>query len=764
MITPTTNLRWPFIAALLVAPLVAVLSGPAPATAGQFPINVCRGKDAAGRDTNYGVRQAFNSTRRGRGVRVADQCANQARGDIPGFLVADRRDGGHVRFRGRAAWTMRAPTGTHFRGVEWGGQVNRADCGYELQAYVDEGSVPAEKGIPLRFRRGSRTFSAIRTPGKDCPKPGKAQASGDPRPVYVPTGADSNGARRVVLRMECRSKDGCASRGSNYLRTTSLTATVVDNTAPQVGILTGANGSLFSNGAWTGPGVHSLPYTAADTTGIQRVDAGTAGEDNRQCTYNRPVPCSSGPGAVAVQTSALPEGTQKLSVTALDAGGNPTQSAPVDVRIDLRPPAQVPVGVVGGDGWRNTAGFQLAWQNPDESDRAPITAARYRIDGGAEERQPGDGIAGLGVNAPAPGEHTVVVWREDAASNQEPANASAPVTLRYDPEPPTLAFEPLASADPTRIVVPVQDRVSGLAGGQIEISRQDSGAWQALATNQEGSQLVARIDDSRFAPGRYQLRARAFDHAHNEASTERRNDGQQMVIDLPLRVASRLQTGVATKKVVRRKVRRRGKRRTVRRRVTVFDQRRRVRLRRKVKISGRLTNRDGQPIAAARLAVTSRDAATPEKVVAFVTTGKRGRYNYIARASSSRTLRFAYPGDGLILPVQREVKLVVPALSTIKVKPRRVLNGQKVAFRGRLRIPRANKLVELQVRVKGGWQTFRTTRTGPKSAWRVPYRFARSCGMRRYRFRLRIPREGNYPYATGASPTTKVRVRGRPCP
>ncbi len=106
----------------------------------------------------------------------------------------------------------------------------------------------------------------------------------------------------------------------------------------------------------------------------------------------------------------------------------------------------------------------------------------------------------------------------------------------------------------------------------------------------------------------------------------------------------------------------------------------------------------------------------------------------------------------------------MPASSTIKVRPRKVLNGQKVAFRGRLRAARANKLVELQVRVKGGWQTFRTTRTGPKSAWRIPYGFARSCGVRSYRFRVRVPREGDYPYATGASSTTKVRVRGRPCP
>ena len=308
------------------------------------------------------------------------------------------------------------------------------------------------------------------------------------------------------------------------------------------------------------------------------------------------------------------------------------------------------------------------------------------------------------------------------------------------------------------------DQVSGLAGGQIEISRQGSNAWQPIATQQEGQRLIARLDDSRLARGRYLLRARAFDKARNETSTDRRADGEQMVIDAPLRISSRLQTGVAHKKTVRRKVRRRGKRRTVRRRVTVLDDQRRVRLGRKVKIDGRLTNQDDQPIAGARLAVTSRDAVTPEKLVAFVTTGAKGRYRYTARASSSRTLRFVYAGDGLILPAQREVELVVPAASSLEISRRRVLNGQKVAFSGRLRVRHPNKLVELQVRVRGGWQTFRTARTGAKGSWRIRYRFARSCGLQRYRFRLRIPGEGGYPYATGASRIARVKVRGRPCP
>ena len=64
------------------------------------------------------------------------------------------------------------------------------------------------------------------------------------------------------------------------------------------------------------------------------------------------------------------------------------------------------------------------------------------------------------------------MWREDAATNRQPENASLPVTMRFDPEPPQLGFEPLAASDPTLISVRVDDEVSGLASGQIELSRQ----------------------------------------------------------------------------------------------------------------------------------------------------------------------------------------------------------------------------------------------------------------------------------------------------
>ena len=752
----TPRLPGLMLIALLASATTATLAAlPAePAAAAEYTVNVCRTNETS--FTNRG----FVKRRRGRNIAASDRCPNQGRG-ARGLLINDGGNGGKVPFHGRASWTMRAPAGTHFRRVAWAGRLQRDDCGFELQVYADEGALGADKLIPLRFRRGVKTHSTLVAPGKDCPKPGRAQTSGDSPLLPVQVGDATAGPARVVLRMECRSKDGCAARGRNYIQTTGVSAVVVDNSAPQAAIITGPGGTAFTNGAWTN-GKQLLPYTANDTTGISRAVAADSG-DQRACDYGKATPCTTGAGTINFDTGQLGEGTQLLAVTAFDAAGNAGGSGPVVVRIDRTPPARVDVAVDGGEGWRNTPDFGLGWANPAEGDRAPITAVRYRVDGGAEQRQPGDAIARLGITAPAPGEHTVALWREDQAGNHQPENASAPVTLRYDPEPPQPAFDALSASDPTRISVAVTDRVSGLAGGQIEISRDGSNAWQPVATQQEGQHLVARLDDSQLAAGRYLLRARAYDQARNEASTDRRADGQPMVIDAPLRIASRLRTGIAKKKVVRRKVGRRGKRRTVRRRITVFDSRRRVRLGRKVKISGRLTNPDGQPIAGAQVAVTSRDAVTPEKLVAYVTTGKQGRYNYTARASSSRTLRFVYPGDGLTLPAQHEVKLVVGATSSIHLSHRHRLTGQKVTFRGRLRAPKAGKLVELQVHVKGGWQTFRTDRTGPNSRWRIRYKFARTCGLNTYRFRVRIPHEAGYPYATGASPTTTAQVRGLPC-
>ena len=274
--------------------------------------------------------------------------------------------------------------------------------------------------------------------------------------------------------------------------------------------------------------------------------------------------------------------------------------------------------------------------------------------------------------------------------------------------------------------------------------------------------LIARIDDAALPPGVYELRARARDQAGNESSTSQGPDGQPIAVTLPLRIASTMTAGIADTKVVRRVVRRGGKRRTVRRRMTVLKPGDRW-LGRRVQIRGRLTNRDGQGVPGAGIQVFSRSRRGSEQLAGMVHTDGEGRFRYTASGTMSRTLRLAYGGSPLILAVEREVKLRVPAAGTLGVSRRRVLNGQTVTFSGAVRstpLPLGGKLVELQVRLSNRWQTFRTTRTDGSGRLSIR-QFKRTRGVQRYRFRLGLPPEAGYPFVAGASRSLVVRVRGQ---
>jgi len=318
-------------------------------------------------------------------------------------------------------------------------------------------------------------------------------------------------------------------------------------------------------------------------------------------------------------------------------------------------------------------------------------------------------------------------------------------------------------ADPTRLSVLVGDRTSGLAGGEIELRRRGSSVWQSLTTRREGTRLVTRIDDSRLPTGEYELRSRAVDQAGNEATTQRRTDGSPATLTLPLRFQSVLTGGIEHSKMVRRVVRRRGKRRRVRRRIVRVLPSARVAYGRQARLSGRLTNVDGQPVFNATLYVFSRTPGGGESLAGAVNTDADGRYRYIARASQNRNLRLLYQGTSLVLPSQREVNLVVPAATSLRVNRRRARNGGSVVFRGRVNsqpLPATGKLIEMQAFFRGRWRTFSTVRSDSRGRWRFRYRFGGTAGRVRYRFRAVLPAEGGYPFAGGRSRVVGVIVRG----
>jgi hypothetical protein len=742
--------RFPRRAALAVASLVAALGWTTPATANEYTINACQADR-----TNYST-HAFEDFAT-RGMMWKRACDPEGPG-LRGLVTANVVRSGRVARGARSYFVMRAPDGTRFARFHWSGQARRRDCRYALQLWA---SRPDGPPVPIKNVRANRR----------CPRPKFAQAAGWPRPRTY----DIGGATKIVQRVVCvgsKETPYCSSRGLNYIRTFKAQATVVDISPPTVSIV---QDNPFTRGEWVS-GVQSVTYEAWDNTGVRLARAVVEGrhsdEHTRLCDYAQRIPCSNGPGAIRVDTRSLVEGTRSLATQAEDSAGTATSSAPITVRVDNTAPGAVAVGVEGGEGWRNANDFDLTWDNPDESDRAPISAAHYRLCREAgpecvEGSRSGVAIERLEtLQVPSPGEWRVRLWQQDAAGNQEPANASVPVPLRYDPEPPDLGFEPSLSSDPTLVSVRVTDHTSGLASGHIELSREGSGSWQTLATQMHDGRLVTRIDDAGLAPGTYLLRATARDHAGNQNSTDRRLDGAPMALALPLRVPTRLEAGAARTRVVRRTVRRGKRRRVVRRRVEVLAPRARVAFGHRTRIHGVLESTQGEPIAGAEIQVVARGPAGELSLVDIVPTDAAGRYSYTAPATSSRALLFVYNGTPMALPASGEVMVLVRAASTIRAKPRRVLNGQTVEFRGRVRslpAPPAGKLVELQVVLSGRWQTFRTALTGPDGSWRVRYRFRRTCGLTRFRFRARLPAEAGYAFESGRTRAVSVRVRGRPC-
>ncbi|MGC1164729.1 MAG: hypothetical protein WA862_01330 [Solirubrobacterales bacterium] len=652
----------------------------------------------------------------------------------------------------QSGFILNAPPGTSFSRFRWSGEARRRDCRYALQLFADS---PGGSAISMKNVRANR----------GCPRPGMAQASGAP----FPRAYDLGGATRIVQRVVCMGsakQQFCSARGRNYIRTFSAEATVIDGTAPSVGVV---QDSVLTQGQWV-RGKQTFSYEASDNVGIKNASALIAGgiRANRpqSCTYSLRVPCPSGSGRIEVDTTEAPEGSQPLTVVAEDAAGNRAESGAVTVRIDNAAPGAVPVGVAGGETWRNSNDFDVAWANPSEGDRAPIAAVHFRLcRAGSDECANGDrggaGVAAIdNLAVPSPGEWELRLWREDAAGNQQADNASQPVKLRFDPEPPQLGFENQDFEDPTRVSVLVTDRISGLAGGGIEISRAGSGSWQVLPTAQEGDRLVTHVDDASLPAGDYELRATAHDQANNLAGTDRRLDGQPMRLKLPLRVATAMKAGVIEKRTVARK----GKKGKVRR--TVLEPRAKVPFGSKVHLGGRLVNRAGHALAETKIFVYSRPKEGVEQLVGSVTTDASGRFSYAVEARASHNFRFVYPGTATILPVEDTATLLVKGTSTFTVKPKRVKNGGSVTFTGRVKgrpLPETGKLLELQVRFTSGWQTFRTIHTETDGTWRIPYLFDRTCGEAEFDFRAHLAGEAGWPLETGNSRRLTVRVKGQPC-
>ncbi len=180
-------------------------------------------------------------------------------------------------------------------------------------------------------------------------------------------------------------------------------------------------------------------------------------------------------------------------------------------------------------------------------------------------------------------------------------------------------------------------------------------------------------------------------------------------------------------------------------------------------LQGVLRDPAGKPIPNADVDVilqTERRNSRLRKV-ASRTTDTNGRFEYQTSAGPSRLVRFAY-GRNLsdaTYAFTHDVKVKTKAGLTLHTSRGRLRNGQSVRFYGTIRGNKQRKVLEVQVRKPGGWDTIASVRSESTGRWSWRYRFKRTYEPTRYKFRARVRTESGFPYATGHSRTRWVLVR-----
>jgi hypothetical protein len=515
-------------------------------------------------------------------------------------------------------------------------------------------------------------------------------------------------------------------------------------------------------------GQRQLEYSASDAgSGVAAVtltvDGSLHRNTNHPCAtlaaggYSRPAPCDTAvTGTFAVnEPGQLADGRHSLTVTTRDAGGESAATTQEFLVDNNAPEGPVSLAVTGGEGWRSANDFALTWQNRDQGSGSGIAGAYYKV--GSPPTSPTDGTftpgAGLssltGLRVPADGDWPVYVWLQDEAGNAQHADAVS-ARLRLDSAAPALAFADERDPDnPAEVRAATADAHSGVAGGWIDIRLRGTAEWRPLETRLEGAELVASIPDEQLERGTYELRAAAWDGVGNQGATLLRADGREMLLDLPLRGDTHVTAGLAL---------RAGGARPARRSV-------RLRYRRAAWLRGVL--RSGSvPLPGTRLTIQTRPPTGGAwQPFTEVVTDDEGGYAVRLPKGVSRELRVHFPGSRSLRPAEETARLAVRGWASLALRPPRLRRGGTIAFVGRVgrfaaAIPAAGKLVQIQYLDGRRWRpAVKLGRTNARGGFAIRYRFRRISRPTRIHFRILVPAEGGWPYATGWSPTRVAHVR-----
>ncbi len=709
-----------FVIACLAAALTAAVLAPAVARAGTFDVPAC---DAAGGANNAWSAFVTNPT-----VAAYAQCpsgGDPSRGLIARTAYVDAGNSPGVLAR----LQFDAPPGTSIVGILASYDFSRSDAHWE--AALSTGS-QVLKGCPA----GGLDACTISGVNEWVPVPGSASLYIDVFCAYgsCPQGADPSVGAKARLY--------------------SATVRVEDDQPPDIG---SPAGSLW-NAQWIG-GVQHVSFDASDNTGIQEnvvlIDGQLAGRgQHASCDYTHPTPCPNGGDGFDVNTRSVSDGPHSLTLQTTDAAGNANQISRTVLIDNTAPGAPQGLSVDGGENWRSDNSFGVGWTNPTGDNGAPVAGTDWQIcpDTGSDPCTSGSKLAaGLksvsGLSVPHAGSWTLRVWLHDAAGNADIRNAAPPVHLRFDGDAPTASFAPADPANPTNITVSASDGTSGLASGTVEIKPTAASAWTPLPTRLTDTGVAAVVPDETLRSGKYDLRATVVDQAGNERSTAELPDGTAARVSLPVRALTHLTAGHRTGAYSAQ----------LRSRVN-------MRFNGRVKLTGRLIDQQHHPVVHAALTVMQRTAlaGAPWKALKAIHTGRTGGFAFRTAAGPSRFIRVRYEGTPTVRPSQQDVTVRVAGASSLSASRRRLRTGHTVRFSGIVHGTdvKGGKLIQLQTRVGGRWQTFATAHTSTHGRWSYSYRFLHTRGDVTYAFRAALPQEHGYPYRNGQSSTVYVRVTG----
>lgn len=482
-------------------------------------------------------------------------------------------------------------------------------------------------------------------------------------------------------------------------------------------------------------------------------------------------PCASGvclPGELSLASGAddrvlsidrLTEGVHWVSAVGVSGAGlASTVPGTERLRVDKTDPVTVVSGVPAG--WvRGPVELDVSASDaasgmvakPDVDDGDPLTVIRAGKD-------PAHVVRGnkADLTVSQEGITRVRFWARDLAGNSndgglaengEVHDLPGEAIVKIDRRSPVVKLiAERQPEDPELLRAIVRDEGSGVGSGTIGFRMiPTSGEFEELNTTTEGPVLTARLPSDELAPGRYEIRAEATDHAGNRGISTDVEKG--LVLDLPVKKPSRVTWRFAGESAAADRIR--------------------LESRRPVRITGKVWDATGGLADIPVLIEQDFAPGSPRpRTVEVVRTKGSGRFTMRLAPGPSRTVNVRFAGTRVTQPsVGRELNVRSTDRVRFQVNPALVVNGDMTRMSGRITgigapRPAGGKLLAIQYfdPSRDRWRPVEVIRTDPRGRFRYRYRFRTIAYAQKILFRAVSLPEAGWPFETSISPRRPVIV------